>query len=237
MTDHRWLTADGGRLRKAGGGSPAMLTVLRFTVRRGLAGVWVQGQVPSGPAVWAANHHSWWDPFLAAELLAGARRRPVVLMDPANLRKYRFARRLGVIGTDELRTGLVALRSGAVLVLYPEGRLLPAGQPGPLAEGAAWFAQRAPAALCSAAVRVLLRGGQFPEAYVVLRGVAATGSRAAVTERLHAQLGQDLAWLDQLIARTDARQPLPGLQSAVRARRSWDERIDAARGWLPWQHR
>jgi hypothetical protein len=87
--------------------------------------------------------------------------------------------------------------------------------------------------LCSAAVRVLLRGGQFGEAYVVLSEVEATGTRAAVIRRLGDQLGRDLAELDRLNATADPRLPLPlpGLHRAVTGRRSWDERVDAVSGW------
>ncbi|MGN6172198.1 MAG: 1-acyl-sn-glycerol-3-phosphate acyltransferase, partial [Streptosporangiaceae bacterium] len=157
MNEPGFLGAAAGRLPHAArGGRPvrpdarraAMFAALRLTVRGGLAGVWVRGRLPVGPAVWAANHHSWWDPFIAGELLTGAGLRMVLLADVANLRRYQFARHIGVVGTDELRTALAAVRSGAVLVVYPEGRLLPAGPPGPLAPGAAWSATRAPARLC-----------------------------------------------------------------------------------------
>jgi 1-acyl-sn-glycerol-3-phosphate acyltransferase len=214
-----------------------MLAALRLTVRGGLAGVWVRGRLPAGPVVWAASHHSWWDPLIAGELLAGAGRRMVLLADLANVRQYRFARLVGAVGTDELRTALAAVRGGAVLVIYPEGRLLPAGPPGPFAPGAAWTAARAPARLCSVAVRVLMRGGQYPEAYVVISEVGAAGPPPEVTERLRRQLRDDLAGLDQLNARAEPRQPLPGFARAVRGRRSWDERVDAARGMLPWSPR
>lgn len=213
----------------------AMLAALRLTVRGGLAGVWVRGRLPAGPVVWAASHHSWWDPFIAAELLAGTDRRMVLLADVANVRQYRFARRIGAVGTDELRTALAAVRGGAVLVIYPEGKLLPAGPPGSLAPGAAWAAARAPARLCSVAVRVLMRGRQYPEAYVVISEISAAGGPPPeITERLRHQLREDLAGLDQLNARAEPGQPLPGFALAVRGRRSWDERVDAARGMLPW---
>jgi 1-acyl-sn-glycerol-3-phosphate acyltransferase len=205
----------------------ALLAALRLTVRGGLAGVWIRGQIPAGPTVLAANHHSWWDPFVCLELAAQQRRRAALLMDAGNLRRYRFARHIGAIGTDEPRSGLAALRDGAVLMLYPEGRLLPAGAPAPLAAGAAWFAQRAPARLCSTAVRVLLRGGQFGEAYVALSEVDATGTREVVTRRLHDQLRHDLAELDRLNTAADPREHLPGLRHLVRGRRGWDERVDA----------
>lgn len=211
----------------------ALVTALRLTVRRELAGIWVRGEIPAGPAVLAANHHSWWDPVIAVELLVQQRRRAAVMMDAGNLRRYRFARHIGAIGTDEPRSGLAVLRDGAVLVLYPEARLLPAGPPAPLADGASWFAQQAPARLWSAAVRVLLRGGQHGEAYVVLGEVDTAGTRAAVTRRLHERLRHDLAELDRLNARADPRAPLPGLRRAVRARRSWDERVSAVQARMP----
>lgn len=215
----------------------ALLAALGSCVRSGLGGVWLRGRLPAGPAVWAANHHSWWDPFIALDLCRQARRRAVVLMDGDNLRRYGFARRLGVIGTDELRAGLAAVRAGAVLVLYPETELRAAGPPGGFAPGAAWFAQQAPARLCSAAVRVTLRGEQFPEAYIVLAEVDRTGTREAVTRRLHDQLDRDLADLDRLSAGSDPRQPLPGFRPVLRGRRSWDRRLDGAVSRLPWPRR
>ncbi|HTX82464.1 MAG TPA: 1-acyl-sn-glycerol-3-phosphate acyltransferase [Streptosporangiaceae bacterium] len=216
---------------------PAMLAALRLTVRGGLAGVWVRGRLPAGPAVWAANHHSWWDPFIAGELIAGAGSRMVLLADVANMRRYRFARHVGVVSAGELRHALAAVGSGAVLVIYPEGRLLPAGAPAPLAPGAAWAAARAPARLCSVAVRVTMRGGQYPEAYVVFSEVDAAEPVAEVTERLRERLGEDLRDVDRLSTDADPRQPLPGFTRVMRGRRSWDERVDAARGLLPWPRR
>jgi hypothetical protein len=212
----------------------AMLAALRLTVRGGLAGIWVRGRLPAGPVVWAANHHSWWDPFIAGELLAGHGRGMVLLADVANVRRYRFARHIGVVGTDELRTALAGLRSGAVLVVYPEARLLPAGPPAPLAPGAAWSAARAPARLCSVAVRVLMRGRQYPEAYVVLSEVEAAGPLPEVTGRLRDQLRDDLRDVDRLSSNAEPGSPLPGFTCAMRGRRSWDERVDAARRLLPW---
>jgi len=218
-------------------GRAAMLAALRMTVRGGLAGVWARGRLPAAPAVWAANHHSWWDPFIAGALLATAGHRMVMLADVASVRQYRFARRIGVVGTDELRTALAAVRGGATLVIYPEGRLLPAGPPGRLAPGAAWSAARGPARLCSVAVRVVIRGHQYPEAYVVFSEVDASGPWPEVTRRLGDRLREDLAGLDGLVAAADPRQPLPGFTRVIQGRRSWDERVDAAREWRPWPAR
>jgi hypothetical protein len=87
------------------------------------------------------------------------------------------------------------------------------------------------------AVRVQMRGRQYPEAYVVVSEIDAGGPLPEVTGRLRERLRADLADVDRLSAHADPRQPLPGFSRVVRGRRSWDERVDAARAWLPWPPR
>ncbi len=213
-----------------------MLAAFRRLVRRGLAGVWTRGQLPVGPVVWAANHHSWWDPFLAAALVTGAGRRPGLLMRQDNLARFGFLSHVGVLGTGQFRRGLDMLRAGRVLVVYPEAELRPVGAPGPLAAGAAWYATRAPARLCAVAVRVLLRGEQFPEAYLTFTEIDTHGSTQRVTGRLRSRLTQDLADLDELNAVAEPRRPLPGFDLMLRGRRGWDQRLRTP-GRVPWPRR
>jgi 1-acyl-sn-glycerol-3-phosphate acyltransferase len=203
-------------------------------VRRGLRGVWVRGQPPPGPFVWAANHHSWWDPFLASVLLDRWGRAPCLIMEQENLQRYAFTRRLGVFGTVEPRSGLAYLGRGRVLVIYPEGELRQAGPLGPLADGAAWYARRAGVPLYAVGARVLLRGHQAPEAYVSYSIVDGAGELSAVTERLHQALAEQLSEFDEQVAAADPRRPLTGYRLMVDGRRSIEERIDAALRWLPW---
>jgi 1-acyl-sn-glycerol-3-phosphate acyltransferase len=185
-------------------------------VRHGLRGVWLRGVPPAGPFVWAANHHSWWDPFVAAVVLGRQNRVPCVLMDQDNLGRFRVARLLGAFGTGELRRGLGQVRRGRVLVIFPEGELRPAGRLGPLAGGAAWYARAAGVSLCAVAVRVVLRGQQAPEAYVSLSTVEAPA--------LEHSLGAELEELDRLVAAGDPRRPLPAFRPVLDGRRSWEER-------------
>jgi 1-acyl-sn-glycerol-3-phosphate acyltransferase len=214
----------------------AMRRALRLVVRRGLRGVWLRGRLPPGPFVWAANHHSWWDPFVAMVLLHRSHRCPCVLMLQRQLDRYPFARPLGVFGTAEPRRGLACLGEGRVLVIYPEGGLRPAGPPGELAGGAAWYATRAGVPLCAGAARVLMRGQQTPEAYVWVAVVPDGGGEgtAALTARLARQLADQLDELERLNATADPRTALPGFALVVAGRRSWDERVDRAARWLPW---
>lgn len=199
----------------------------RRMVRRGLRGVWLRGTLPPGPFVWAANHHSWWDPFLAAVLL---RHRACLIMEQDNIQRYAFMRRLGVFGTAEHRTGLRLIDSGRVLVIYPEAALQPAGPLHDLADGAAWYAHRAHVPLYAVAVRLALRGHQAPEAYVSILPVELGSSVRDSTRRLAKILGDDLSSVDGLLRSTDPRSPLPGFRRAYAGRRSWDERIDALQG-------
>ncbi|HEY7595130.1 MAG TPA: lysophospholipid acyltransferase family protein [Actinophytocola sp.] len=185
-------------------------------VRRGLRGVWLRGVPPAGPFVWAANHHSWWDPFVAAVVLGRLHRAPCVLMDQDNLDRFGVARLLGAFGTRELRRGLDELRRGRVLVIFPEGRLRPPGRLGSPAGGAAWYARSAEVPLCAVAVRVVLRGQQAPEAYVSVTTVEGPA--------LEGTLGAELDALDRLIARSDPRRPLSAFHTVLRGRSSWDER-------------
>jgi hypothetical protein len=226
-----------------GPAGPAMRRAMEFVVRAGLRGVWLRGRLPDGPFVWAGNHHSWWDPFLAMLLLHRLGRPSSVLMLQQNLQRYRFARQLGVFGTGEHRRGLGYLRAGRVLVIYPEGGLRPAGPPHELAGGAAWYAVRGGVPLCAAATRVLMRGQQAPEAYVSVVELiddpadadpTGTGNVDRLTARLAVTLAGQLDELAQVNAETDPRTPLPGFTQLVAGRRSWDERIDRVARWLPW---
>lgn len=193
-------------------------------VRARMRGVWVRGAPPTGRAVWAANHHSWWDPFVAHALVGLADREIGVVMDDANLAGFTFLRRVGVLGTRELRAVGGEVRRGRVMVIFPEGELRPAGPPGPLARGAAWLAARADAELLSVGMRVTMRGHEAPEAYVDVVRVPRPGDSQA-TARLAATLRASLAEIDELIASTDPRQPLPGFHHALHGRRSYDERL------------
>lgn len=190
-----------------------------------MRGIWVRGDPPSGSSVWAANHHSWWDPFVAHALLGLAGRDTGVVMDDANLAGFPYLRRVGVVGTRELRAAVGEVRRGRVMVIFPEGLLRPAGPPGPVARGAAWLAQRADAQLLSVGTRVTIRGHEAPEAYVDVVPVERAGDTAATTARLAESMRASLAGIDALIASADPRQPLPGFRQAVRGRRSWDERL------------
>lgn len=191
-------------------------------VRRNLRGVWLRGEIPDGAFVWAANHHSWWDAFVAAVLLWERGRDLTVLMDADNLRRYRFLRRLGTRGTNELRAAVRAARDGRVPLIFPEGEMRPAGPLGPLRPGAAWLARSAGVPLVAACTRVVLRGQQRPEAYLDLR--------PASPDTLGDVLARGLDDLDAALRASDPRAPLAGFQPAFGVGTSWDERLAGRHG-------
>lgn len=194
-------------------------------VRGRLRGVWVRGMLPPGPVVWAANHHSWWDPFVADVVIRNAGRTAGLVMDDDNLERFRFLRGLDVVGTREPRRALGLLESGNVLVIYPEGELRPVGPVRPLARGAAWLAQQAQAHLVAVGIRVVVRGHEAPEAYVALQKVSGWHRIDDPTPLLQATLAAELADIDKINGTADPRLPLPGFALVVSGRRSWDERL------------
>jgi 1-acyl-sn-glycerol-3-phosphate acyltransferase len=203
-------------------------------VRRGLRGVWLRGHVPDGPFVWAANHHSWWDPFLAAAVLGAYGRRGSLVMRQDNVLRYGFVRRAGVFGTDAPRQGLRFLEQGRALVVFPEGELRSPGPLGRLARGSAWYARGAGVPLCAVATRVLVRGHEAPEAYLWCTTVDSSGPVSEVTEELARDLSLRLSDMDHEATVADARSPLPGYRRIIAGRRSWDERVDALSRWRSW---
>ena len=172
--------------------------------------------MPDGPFVWAANHHSWWDGFLAGAILDAEQRPAALLMDGTNLGRFGFLDSIGVVSSARPRAALDSLRDGRVMVIFPEGDLMTPGPLRPLARGAAWLAEHAAVPLVPVAVRVVARGHQHSEAY------ADFGSPTA---DLATDLAQRLATLDADLAAADPRQPPAGFRPVVRGRSSWDERI------------
>src|SRR4051812_9102723 len=101
--------------------APALSAGFDQLVRRGLRGVWLRGQLPAGGCLWAANHHSWGDGFLASAVLRRQGRPAALLMDGENLGDYRFLAPLGVIPAARPRQALQALRQGPGVGVYPRG--------------------------------------------------------------------------------------------------------------------
>ena len=81
----------------------AMPLIIRRSLRRGLHGVYARGDwdaLPQRGYIVAANHHSWWDGYLAW-LVQGRVAQPLGgMMGEAQLSRFRFFRRMGVISPE-----------------------------------------------------------------------------------------------------------------------------------------
>lgn len=167
--------------------------IIRLSLKRGLRGVWLVGDVPELPTssfVIAANHHSWWDVYLAWLVSEQLDRPTIALMDPEQLERFPFFRQIGVLATDEIRTALRRLRAGEVLIVFAEGELRAVGPTGPLERGVDFFSRAAQVPVLPVAMRVTLRGAQKPEAYLAFRAPISPhdGLRDEVAEEIDAAL-------------------------------------------------
>ena len=194
--------------------------LIRRSVRRELRGVWLRGGLPSGGAVLAPNHHSWWDGYVLGEVSWVFGQRVNVLMDREQLARFPFFRVLGVLGAGELRPALRRAHREWLWV-FPEGSLNAPGAPGPLRPGAGWLARAAGVPLLPVGLRVVLRGHEHAEAY--LRVGHFTGDLAA-------DLARTLAELDADLAAGDPESPLPGYLRLTRGAASTSE----SAAWASW---
>ena len=208
-----------------------MPQAVRSAVRRDLAGVWHHGAGPPGPggAVVVANHHSWWDGYLAW-LVAARQGRPfAVLVDDATLERYPFFRRVGAVGVGELRAAVRRAAAGDWLFVFPEGRLGPTHELGPFAPGAATIARLAGVPVLPMAWRVVMRGQQYPEVYLRRGAALPAGAGPEAQRSAVAALLDDV---DRDLGRAfDAEAPVPGYALLFGGRRSKQERVARWRRW------
>ncbi len=201
--------------------------LIRRALRRGLSGVWARGDVAAvrPGTMLAANHHSWWDAYLAW-LVARRLKLPLAaLMGDEQLVRFPFFEAHGAIPRTRPRELVRRLEDGALGIVFPEGELRPAGPPGVLAPGAARLAAMAGAPLRPLAVRVVLRGAQHPEAYLsfgpVVRG----------HDELDAALRRELGALDLRLGETDPEAVPSGFETWIAGARSPDRRARRFERW------
>ena len=186
------------------GGSLPFL--IRRSLRRDLHGVYARGfsaKLPPGGALLAANHHSWWDVYLAW-LIGQKLRRPLSgLILPETLQQFPFFRSIGGVPTTELREALRRLRRGELLIVFPEGELRAAGTVGAVQPGLGFLASRAAVLVYPVAIRAVLRGAQRPEVFIVL-------GEAVLPDEIVGALNGLLGGLERELAHADPEKPLPG---------------------------
>ncbi len=201
-----------------------LLTGFDQLVRLSLRGAWVRGDIPTQAVVWAMNHHHWWDAFASNAVLRTVGQRPTVLISDKNLESFTLFNWIDAAPVSDPKRALAPLRAGRTLVIMPEGRMLGAGPLGPLRGGAGRLATEAGVPLVPVAVRVVMRGSQYAEAFLDIGSPVSSDDLAPV-------LGQALAELDETLAATPATHDLPGYRRVVAGRGSVDGWISVLTPW------
>lgn len=198
---------------------------IRHSIRHKLSGIWIQGQWPTTASVIAANHHAWWDGYIAAELAWQHQQEPLLIVQETTLQQFPFFRALGAVGHQHPRVALQRLKAGQNLIIYPEGHLAAPAQLQPLQAGAVWFAQKAQVPLIPLAVRVIMRAQEYPEVYVLI-GTACSPAHLAQ------QLAALLHTLDQQLANQPPEQTLAGFRLLSAGQLSSQSRLAHWSRWL-----
>ncbi|HEX2191010.1 MAG TPA: lysophospholipid acyltransferase family protein [Longimicrobiaceae bacterium] len=213
--------------------TPWLLGLARRYVRRrlarGLDGLRAGGveearrAAAAGPVILAANHVSWWDPFLVVALDEALGTEGYALMDAGNLAALPYFARLGALPLDRrsparLRAGLRAAaelldRPRRAVWMFPQGRLRPAHlRPLGVHPGIALLARLAPgAAVVPVAVQYAF-GEHAAPAALARFGDAIPNAAAATHEgaaRLERALEEELGKIDASLA--GGAPPLPVL--------------------------
>ncbi len=206
--------------------------IIRRSLRSGLHGVYTRGDwdaLPQRGYIVAANHHSWWDGYLAW-LVQGRVAQPLGgMMGEAQLSRFRFFRRMGVISPKEVRHALRRLAQGEVMFIFCEGAIRPAGEVKEVEEGVAFLAERANVPIYPLALRTAVRGSQHPEAFMVLgKRLEPDTDRAALSREVRASLNALLGEVDQMLRSADPEAPPPGFEAWLTGPQSFHERM----GWV-----
>jgi len=205
--------------------------IMRRSLRRGLAGIWSAAEAPPPPggALVVANHHSWWDGYLAWAVAERHRRPFGAVMDDAQLARFRFFRRIGVVSTREPRAAARRAAAGAWLVVFAEGALRPPGPLGPTHGGAVAIARWAGVPVLPLAIRCVMRGADRPEVYLRFGAPMPSG---VAQEAVAAELVALLARLDRDVAAApDPEAPVPGYAAWWPPAARIHERLARWRAW------
>ena len=190
---------------------------------------------PSRPVVGCVNHSNWWDGFVLYVLSHRLLPHDIYLvMEEANLRRYRFFSWMGVFGVDlsERRAALPGLRYGLRLLtqtaesrpaklvwMFVQGKLLPPAQPVEVKSGATFLATRSGAVLLPLVLRYEWLVESRPSIFVrVGAPLDANTPAAKVAEVLNALLAET----DRATASLDLTSYEPLFIPAMSMNKRWD---------------
>ncbi len=194
--------------------------MLLRSLRRSLRGVYMKGQIPREPLVLALNHHSFFDGHLVWLLGRLYRVPTTLLVAPENVRGYPMLKLAGALEAHRVRAALRRLHRGEWVAVFPEGEMHCSGELAPVRPGAEYLARKAGVALLPIAARVLLRGFEHPEAFLLV------GEPIRTEGKLATALGALLRELDQVLRHTHPRELPEGFRCVLSGRLSLEERLE-----------
>ncbi len=176
------------------------------------------------PAILAANHVAWWDPFVITTLDARLHGSGHALMDAESLRRLWFFGAIGAVPLrrDSGRHALADLGAAAQLLrgprsalwIFPQGRQRPSHlRPLDVASGVAWLAERSGAATLPVSLSYLYREAAQPAVFAAFGPPVRFASRsdhlAALESRLIEGLDQNDVAATRSLAGYQALWPVP----------------------------
>jgi 1-acyl-sn-glycerol-3-phosphate acyltransferase len=160
--------------------TPLLHLYVRWKLKTAFRGVWASGALPGPgePLILYANHHGFWDGFLAHALVHRAGRAGYALMEEQNLARYRFLTRLGAmsIRPTDPRSVLTTLRHAtrvlerpdATLLLFPQGKLVAPAAPLRFERGIEVLARMAKARAVPVGLRYAFFEHEYPDALLAV---------------------------------------------------------------------
>jgi 1-acyl-sn-glycerol-3-phosphate acyltransferase len=189
------------------------------SLKESLRGVYIKGEIPKGPMVLAMNHHSYFDGHLMWFLAKLEGQKFSILVLEENLKAFPVLKLVGALEARRLREALKRLKMGEWVGIFPEGELYYPGPLGPLKPGAVWLARKAGVPILPIACRVVIRGFEHPEAFLLV------SPPISPDEDLERVLGGALRELDEILRNTHPREIPEGFREILKGRRSLDERM------------
>lgn len=211
--------------------------IIRSALKKGLHAIWLKGDLKNLPKegiILAPNHHSWWDVYLAWYVHKLLNRQASALMDEAQLGRFRFFRQIGIISRKEVREAIRRLKRGDVFFVFPEGELRQAGKVETLERGVFFLAKQTDVKLYPLAFRVLMRGAEHPEAFIVLgERLELSGDEAKDSAQLKAALNSLLEDIETCVKTIGPEKEPEGFEKGLGGQKSTSERTAwLARFWL-----
>ncbi len=197
-----------------------ILKMLFDSMHKSLRGVYIKGDIPKKPLVLAFNHHSFFDGHLIALLVKLYNMPATLLISKENMERYPMFKLAGALEVNNLREAIRRLNQGEWVAIFPEGELRYMGDLGPIRPGAEYIARKAGVEILPIALRVVVRGFEHPEAFVLV------GEPISHDAGLARALGELLRELDRILSNTHPREIPEGFRCVLKGQRSLEERIE-----------